>query len=156
MGISLVRSILPAEGLNQHTGTKHHHLWGWQWSPCELEWLLPGISIFRYTHYQVQEFCKKILLTFLQLLIFTANSSLFHSSSGHYNGWVYLQSFLNHVGFPGSYLEPYRCVVNFCLLKNLATRKEKLSLIPLDVMPHWMILIKRERVRISLRTVREG
>lgn len=53
-------------------------------------------------------------------------------------------------------MEPYTGAVNFCLLKNLATRKEKLSLIPLDVMPHWMILIKRERVRISLRTVREG
>lgn len=30
------------------------------------------------------------------------------------------------------------------------------SLIRQDVMPHWMILIKRERVRISLRIVREG
>jgi len=31
-----------------------------------------------------------------------------------------------------------------------------LSLSPLDVMPHWVILIKKERMGISERIVREG
>lgn len=72
MGISLFRFVLPTIDLNQHTRTKYHSLLGRQCSPRELEWFSPasGTYVSRYTvtvHYQVQELCKQILLTYLFL-----------------------------------------------------------------------------------------